>query len=77
MFWGRLQHVAIVHIYTLFCAQFAIVVRNGEKLNMHAEDLVVGDLNEVKFGDRMPADMRVTNAHGFKVNTPQTKIKCI
>ncbi len=48
-------------------AQFALVIRNGEKLNVHAEELVVGDLIEVKFGDRMPADMRVTNAHGFKV----------
>lgn len=49
------------------CVQFALVIRNGEKLNVHAEDLVVGDLIEVKFGDRMPADMRVTSAQGFKV----------
>lgn len=47
--------------------QFAIVVRNGEKLNVHAEELVVGDVIEVKFGDRIPADIRVITAHGFKV----------
>jgi len=51
----------------LLCRQFAIVIRNGEKLNVRAEELVVGDLIEIKFGDRMPADMRVTQAHGFKV----------
>jgi sodium/potassium-transporting ATPase subunit alpha len=48
--------------------QFAIAIRGGEKLNLHAEELVVGDLIEVKFGDRVPADIRITLAHGFKVD---------
>jgi len=51
------------------CVQFAIVVRNGEKLNVPAEQLVAGDVVEVKFGDRVPADIRILSAHGFKVNT--------
>jgi len=42
-------------------------MRDGEKLNVHAEELVVGDIVEVKFGDRIPADMRVITAHSFKV----------
>jgi len=29
---------------------------------------VVGDVIEVKFGDRIPADIRITTAHGFKVD---------
>jgi len=48
--------------------QFALVVRNNEKMNVHAEELVVGDVIEVKFGDRVPADIRVISAHGFKVD---------
>lgn len=28
---------------------------------------MVGDLIEIKFGDRMPADIRVVAAQGFKV----------
>jgi sodium/potassium-transporting ATPase subunit alpha len=48
--------------------QFALVIRNGEKLNVHAEELVVGDVIEVKFGDRIPADIRVIYANGFKVD---------
>lgn len=51
----------------LLFLQFAIVIRNGEKLNVHAEELVVGDLVDVKFGDRVPADLRIIRAHGFKV----------
>jgi len=43
------------------------VIRNGEKLNVNAEQLVAGDVVEVKFGDRVPADIRILAAHGFKV----------
>ena len=34
---------------------------------MNAEELVVGDIVFVKFGDRLPADIRVIEAKGFKV----------
>jgi len=47
--------------------QHALAIRDGVQVNLHAEDLVVGDVIEVKFGDRVPADIRVISAHGFKV----------
>ena len=47
--------------------QFALVIRNGQKLNIHAEELVCGDVVEVKFGDLIPADIRIISCHGFKV----------
>lgn len=34
---------------------------------MNAEQLVVGDIVYVKFGDRLPADIRIIEAKGFKV----------
>ena len=43
---------------------------------MRAEDLVVGDIIEVKFGDRVPADMRVLQAHSFKVSVVIRVIQC-
>lgn len=49
--------------------QYATVLRSGgQKFTLKAEELVVGDIVEVKFGDRIPADMRVISAHGFKVD---------
>ncbi|RNA10547.1 Na+ K+ ATPase alpha subunit, partial [Brachionus plicatilis] len=48
--------------------QQAVAVRNGEKRTLKAEELVVGDIIDVKFGDRVPADIRVIQAHGFKVD---------
>lgn len=47
--------------------QFATVIREGEKLTLRAEDLVLGDVVEVKFGDRVPADLRVIESRNFKV----------
>ena len=46
----------------------ALAIRGGIKKNVKVEELVVGDLVEVKFGDRVPADIRVIKAQGFKVD---------
>ena len=48
--------------------QFALAVRDGSKQTIKAEELTVGDLVEVKFGDRIPADIRIIEARGFKVD---------
>merc|ERR1712198_73732 len=48
--------------------QYALVRRGGEKINIEAKDLTIGDICEVKFGDRIPADLRVIEARGFKVD---------
>nr|CAD7393510.1 unnamed protein product [Timema cristinae] len=48
--------------------QFATVIREGDKLTLRAEDIVLGDVVEVKFGDRIPADIRVIESRGFKVD---------
>ncbi|ULT89873.1 hypothetical protein L3Y34_008347 [Caenorhabditis briggsae] len=47
---------------------FALVHRDGQKQQVRTEDLVVGDIVEVKGGDRVPADIRVISAFGFKVD---------
>ncbi|KAE8588561.1 hypothetical protein XENTR_v10022613 [Xenopus tropicalis] len=48
--------------------QQALVIREGEKLQINAEMVVVGDLVEIKGGDRVPADIRIIIAHGCKVD---------
>eukprot|EP00095_Tigriopus_kingsejongensis_P009713 maker-scaffold115_size343722-snap-gene-2.21 protein:Tk09713 transcript:maker-scaffold115_size343722-snap-gene-2.21-mRNA-1 annotation:"sodium potassium-transporting atpase alpha chain" len=48
--------------------QYALCIREGEKLTIKADELTLGDVIEVKFGDRMPADIRVVEARGFKVD---------
>ncbi|XP_025205602.1 sodium/potassium-transporting ATPase subunit alpha-like [Melanaphis sacchari] len=48
--------------------QYANVVRDGERKNILSSELVKGDIVEVKFGDRVPADVRIIEAHNFKVD---------
>ncbi|XP_062848814.1 sodium/potassium-transporting ATPase subunit alpha-3b isoform X2 [Trichomycterus rosablanca] len=48
--------------------QQALVIREGEKMQINAEEVVAGDLVEVKGGDRIPADLRVISSHGCKVD---------
>jgi sodium/potassium-transporting ATPase subunit alpha len=45
------------------------VVRNGEMItDFPARELVVGDLIEIKYGDKVPADVRIVQASGMQVN---------
>ncbi|PAV75226.1 hypothetical protein WR25_18024 [Diploscapter pachys] len=46
----------------------ALVIRDGQKQSIRTEDLVVGDIVEMKGGDRVPADIRIISAFGFKVD---------
>uniref|UniRef100_I3K3B9 Sodium/potassium-transporting ATPase subunit alpha n=1 Tax=Oreochromis niloticus TaxID=8128 RepID=I3K3B9_ORENI len=48
--------------------QQALVIRDGEKKSINTEEVVLGDLVEVKGGDRIPADLRIISAHGCKVD---------
>jgi len=45
------------------------VIRKGEKCSIHAEELVVGDIVEVRIGDRIPADLRLIATKNFKVQS--------
>lgn len=36
-------------------------------MQINAEEVVAGDLVEVKGGDRIPADLRIISSHGCKV----------
>jgi sodium/potassium-transporting ATPase subunit alpha len=46
----------------------ATVIRGGSKMTCPVEDLVVGDLVEVKGGDHVPADVRIIKSQGLKVD---------
>ena len=48
--------------------QYALALRDGDKVTIKADQLTLGDIVFVKFGDRCPADIRVTESQGFKVD---------
>merc|ERR1712142_894636 len=46
----------------------ATVKRDGKIITINATECVVGDVVLVKFGDRVPADLRIVESKGFKVD---------
>lgn len=50
---------AIMESFKNLVPQYATIVRDGQKHTITAEDVVVGDIVEVKGGDRIPADIRI------------------
>uniref|UniRef100_A0A8C9WLN3 Sodium/potassium-transporting ATPase subunit alpha n=1 Tax=Scleropages formosus TaxID=113540 RepID=A0A8C9WLN3_SCLFO len=48
--------------------QQAVVIRDGDKKSINAEEVVLGDLVEIAGGDRIPADLRVISSHRCKVD---------
>ena len=50
---------AIMESFKNLVPQYATILRDGQKNTITAEDVVVGDIVEVKGGDRIPADIRI------------------
>lgn len=46
----------------------AFVLRDGNYSTILAEELVLGDIIQVKLGDRIAADIRIIESKGFKVD---------
>merc|ERR1711971_213281 len=62
------KSAAIMESFKNLVPQYALCRRDGEKVTITAAELTLGDIVEVKFGDRVPADLRVLEARGFKVD---------
>jgi len=58
----------IMESFKKMVPQGANVLRDGKRLDINATECVVGDIVYVKFGDRIPADLRIIEARGFKVD---------
>ena len=58
----------IMESFANLVPQYALCLREGEKITIKADELAMGDLVEVKFGDRIPADLRILESKGFKVD---------
>ena len=48
-------------------AQHATVYRNGERQDVNAADLVVGDVVFLEAGDNVPADLRIVSADNLRI----------
>jgi sodium/potassium-transporting ATPase subunit alpha len=67
-FYQESKSARIMESFKQMVPQYAFVHRNGEKMTIEARDLTLGDIVEIKSGDRVPADVRILRARGFKVD---------
>lgn len=51
-----------------FLPQNCIVIRDGQKRSIPADKLVPGDILEIKMGDKIAADVRITQSREMKVD---------
>ncbi|KAM6431610.1 potassium-transporting ATPase alpha chain 2 [Liasis olivaceus] len=58
----------IMASFSKMIPQQALVLRDAEKIEIPADQLVVGDIVEIKGGDRIPADIRLIKSQGCKVD---------
>ena len=73
---------AIMDSFKKMVPPSALVTRGGVQQTIPAANLVVGDVVNVKFGDRIPADIRILQSAGLKVDNssltgesePQTRL---
>ncbi|XP_063799995.1 potassium-transporting ATPase alpha chain 1 [Pseudophryne corroboree] len=67
-YYQEFKSTNIIASFKNLVPQQATVLRDGEKFQINANQLVVGDLVEIKGGDRVPADIRIITAQGCKVD---------
>merc|ERR1711910_316776 len=62
------KSAAIMESFKNLVPQYAKAVRDGKKIDIEAKETTLGDIVHVQFGDRLPADIRVLESKGFKVD---------
>ncbi|GAU93801.1 hypothetical protein RvY_05685 [Ramazzottius varieornatus] len=67
-YFQRAKSERIMESFKNLIPDYALVIRNGQKASVLADTLVLGDLVEVKGGDRIPADLRIVESKGMKVD---------
>ncbi|XP_011504584.1 PREDICTED: sodium/potassium-transporting ATPase subunit alpha-like [Ceratosolen solmsi marchali] len=61
------KNAKIMESFTRMVPLIAVVIRGGNRMQIPVQNLVVGDLIEIKMGDRIPADTRIIQCHGLGV----------
>ena len=67
-YYQEAKSASILKSFSKLVPQETIVLRGGKRSCIAVEKLVVGDIVDVKFGDRIPADIRIVASAGFKVD---------
>merc|ERR1711910_5284 len=67
-YYQEAKSAKIMESFKNLVPQYAVVRRDGKKIEIEAKELTLGDIVDVQFGDRIPADIRILDSRGFKVD---------
>ncbi len=62
------KSLAVMKGFSKMVPTRATVLRNRERRSVDAQNLVVGDVVELRPGDKVPADLRILSAQGLRVD---------
>lgn len=63
----EMKNIRIMESFKKMVPTIATVIRDGIKLRIATEELVTGDLVEIRMGDKIPADIRIIECRGLRV----------
>jgi len=61
------KNIKVMESFTKMVPTFATVIREGVRSRLHTEELVLGDLVEIRMGDKIPADIRIIECQGLRI----------
>ncbi|XP_012215683.1 sodium/potassium-transporting ATPase subunit alpha-like [Linepithema humile] len=61
------KNTKVMESFKKMVPTFATVIRDGAKVRLATEQLVMGDLVEIRMGDKIPADIRVIECRGLRI----------
>ncbi|CAD5220868.1 unnamed protein product [Bursaphelenchus okinawaensis] len=67
-FWQERKTMEVVHTTEDVVGQYCFVIRDCETKCIPTEELVVGDLLHVSSGQRIPADVRILQGNGLRID---------
>lgn len=67
-FYQSLKSQSIMDSFKDFIPPETIVVRNGVESKLEATKLVIGDVVKIELGKKIPADLRIIDSQGMKVD---------
>uniref|UniRef100_A0AC35FLW7 Cation-transporting P-type ATPase N-terminal domain-containing protein n=1 Tax=Panagrolaimus sp. PS1159 TaxID=55785 RepID=A0AC35FLW7_9BILA len=68
-FWQEKKTMRVVSDFKNLLPQTCFVMRDCEERQVQCEELVVGDLINIRCGQRIPADIRILQANGLKIES--------
>ncbi|OXA57033.1 Sodium/potassium-transporting ATPase subunit alpha [Folsomia candida] len=67
-YYQEFQSNRVMESFKKMAPQTVTVIRSGQRIQLDSTEIVVGDIIELNYGDKLPADVRIIECQSFKVD---------